>query len=138
MATASARVRLREGMHFVATSGSEHQVDMDSPSEGGKAGASPMEMVLMSLAGCSGMDVIAILRKKRQPVTGLDVTAYGERAEGYPQVYTKIQLEYIVTGNGVDPAAVQRAIDLSRETYCPVWAMLAHSVTIEASFRIES
>ena len=97
-----------------------------------------MELLLISLAGCSAMDVIAILRKKRQPVERLEVRVRGRRRDEHPAVFTAIDLEYIIHGSGVDPVAVGRAIDLSRERYCPVWAMLSTSVPIRAAFRVIS
>lgn len=136
--TLTAAVTLREGMHFVAVADSGRPVDLDSPAMGEGAGASPMEAVLMALAGCSGMDVIAVMRKKRQPVQGLTVVARGERSETYPKVYTTIALEYRCTGAGVDPAALVHAIELSRDRYCPVWAMLRPTVAISYSYTIDA
>lgn len=92
----------------------------------------------MSLASCSGMDVISILRKQRQPVEGLEVRVRGQRRDEHPTVFTTIQIEYVVHGQDVDPATVERAITLSRERYCPVWAMLGHSVAITPMFRVVS
>jgi putative redox protein len=97
---------------------------------------SPMELLLISLAGCSAMDVVAILRKKRQVVEGLEVRVHGMRQDEHPTVFTDINLEYVVHGGGVDPQAVTRAIELSRERYCPVWAMLAPGVRITAASRV--
>lgn len=132
-----ATVTLERGLHFQGSVGSGHQLDLDSPGVGG-AGPTPMELVLTGLAGCSAMDVISILRKQRQPVQGMQVHARGERRSEHPTVFTTIQLEYVVQGSDVDPAAVTRAIDLSRERYCPVWAMLAPTVEITSAFRIVS
>jgi putative redox protein len=132
----SARVTLQEGMHFVGSVPSGQQTHMDSPMSGERpAGPSPMELVLMSLAGCSGMDVISILRKKRQPVDDLEVRVHGIRRDDYPTVFREIALEYIVHGD-VEPHAVEQAIELSRDRYCPVWAMLGHSVLITSTFRV--
>lgn len=130
------RTRLDEEMHFLGLVNAGHIIDMDSPVSGNNAGASPMELVLMSLAGCSGMDVLSVMRKKRQPVQGLEVVAHGQRSETYPRVYTQIQLEYICTGAGIDPGALVHAIELSRDRYCPVWAMLRPTVEITYSYRI--
>ena len=134
----SARVTLEEGMHFVGSVPSGAYVHMDSPAHERPAGPTPMEMVLMSLAGCSGMDVISILRKKRQPVDDFEVRVHGRRRDDFPTVFSEITLEYIVHGDDVDPGAVERAIELSRDRYCPVWAMLGPSVLITSSFRILS
>lgn len=132
----SVTLRLVEGMHFVGANSAGVTTDLDSVAEGAAAGPSPMDMVLMSLAGCSAMDVIAIMRKKRQEVRGLEVTAHGTRAEDYPRPYTAIRLEYRFSGVGLDPAACQRAIELSRDRYCPVWAMLKASVAIAYTFTV--
>jgi putative redox protein len=130
----SITMRLAEGMHFVGENASGLTVDLDSPVSGSGAGVSPVALVLMSLAGCSGMDVIAIMRKKRQPVQGLEVLAHGTRAEAYPKPYTAIQLEFRFSGAGISPEACVQAIELSRDRYCPVWAML-RSGGVEISYR---
>lgn len=129
-------LRLAEGMHFVGETTAGLKVDLDSPSQGAGAGPSPMALMLMSLAGCSGMDVIAIMRKKRQNVQSLEVFAHGTRGEDYPKPYTAIKLEYRFTGSDIDPRACERAIELSRDSYCPVWAMLRPSVDISYSYTI--
>lgn len=131
----AASVRLQEGMHFVGSVPAGHEIDLDSTLN---HGPSPMENVLLSLAGCSAMDVIAILRKQRQPVEGLEVHVRGQRRDEHPTVFTEIQIEYVIHGEDVTPAAVERAIELSRERYCPVWAMLGQSVTITPRFRVVS
>lgn len=131
----AATVRLHENMHFVGSVPAGHEIDLDSALN---FGPSPMENVLLSLAGCSAMDVIAILRKQRQPVEGLEVHVRGQRRDEHPTVFTEIQLEYVIHGEDVAPAAVERAIELSRDRYCPVWAMLGQSVTITPRFRVVS
>ena len=133
----SARVALQDGLHFVGSDRSGYTVDMDATAAaGGGKGLTPMELVLLGLAGCSAMDVITILRKKRQPVEGLEVQVTGQRSDEHPTVFTTIDLKYLVHGADVEPLAVSRAIELSRKVYCPVWAMLGQSVEIDASFRI--
>jgi putative redox protein len=135
----SARVSLVDGLRFVGAERSGYTVDLDATAaEGGGSAPTPMELLLISLAGCSAMDVIAILRKKRQLVEHLEVRAHGQRSDEPPTVFTAIELEYIVHGSGIDRVAVGRAIDLSRDRYCPVWAMLRTSVPIRSSFRIVS
>jgi putative redox protein len=135
----SACVRLQEGLRFVGTDRSGYTVHLDATAaEGGGMAPTPMELLLISLAGCSAMDVVAILRKKRQPVEHLEVRVRGRRRDEHPTVFTTIDLEYVVHGADVDPVAVGRAIDLSRERYCPVWAMLGTSVPIRSAFRIMS
>lgn len=133
----AAHVTLVDGLHFQGGTRSGYMIDLDSPAfEGRGAGMTPMELVLLGLAGCSAMDIAAILRKKRQPVEGLEVRVHGYRRDEHPTVFTDIKLEYIVHGSGVDPQAVTRAIQLSRETYCPVWAMLEPGVRITAASRV--
>ena len=106
--------------------------DEDRPSNG----PAPMELLLTGLAGCTSMDVLSILRKKRQPFTGLQVKATGERREEHPKIFTKIHLEFIVTGAEVDPKAVERAIELSQNKYCSAAAMLREAAEITTSYRI--
>ena len=95
-----------------------------------------MELLLVGFGGCSGMDVISILRKKRQPVTGLEITIKGEKADSFPKIYTTVHIEYIVKGKGVEKEAVERAIALSLDKYCSVGATLAKAGTITHSYRI--
>jgi putative redox protein len=100
-------------------------------------GPHPLHLLLIGLCGCTGMDVISILKKKRQSFTGLQVQATAERAEEHPKVYTEIHLTFIVTGKDVDAKAVERSIELSQTKYCPASAMLGETVEITTSFRIE-
>jgi putative redox protein len=101
-----------------------------------ETGPRPMELLLLGLAGCTAMDVVSILKKKRQPVTGLDVEVTAERAEEHPKVYTDIHLQFVVSGKGVEAAAVERSIELSQTKYCGATAMLGQSASISTSFRI--
>jgi len=104
---------------------------------GDEDGFRPLELMLVSLAGCTGMDVISILTKKRQDVTGFNVQVDAERAEEHPRVFTDITVTYTVRGRNIDPAAVERAIELSETRYCPAQAMLVQAVPIRHTFRIE-
>lgn len=135
----TARVVLVGPMRFDGESGAGSRIVMDvGEQDGGQnAGPSPMELLLVALAGCTGMDVISILRKKRQNVTGYTVSVRGVRREEHPQTFTTITVEHTVTGNGIRPDAVQRAIELSETKYCPVGATLAKTASITHSFRIE-
>lgn len=132
------RSRLTEGMQFSAEAGSGHTVLLDAAEHGGGRGAGfvPMEMLLVGLAGCTGMDVISILRKKRQHVTGYEVRVRGERAEEHPMVYTDITVEHVVTGHNVSPEAVARAVELSETKYCGAGAMLGKTARLIHTFRI--
>ena len=106
--------------------------DAGQPAEG----ASPMELVLLGTAGCTAMDVLSILQKKRQHITAFEVRMHADRTAEHPKVFTHIRMEYVVTGNRVDPQAVQRAIELSLGKYCSVHAMLSKAVSIEHSYTI--
>jgi putative redox protein len=97
-----------------------------------------MEFLLAGVAGCTAMDVVGILRKMRQPLQGLEVSVSGTRASDYPMVYTDATITYIVKGDGVDPAAVEKAIALSHETYCSASVMFERSGTnMTTLYRIE-
>jgi putative redox protein len=97
---------------------------------GHDAGFQPLQLLAIGLVGCTGMDVISILKKKRQEVTDFEVTAAIERADQHPKVFTNIVLEYIVTGKNIDPDAVERAVVLSETKYCPAQAMLSKTTEI--------
>jgi putative redox protein len=112
---------------FLGTATSNHAIAMDAASV--KSANSPMELVLLGLCGCTASDVVSILRKKRQPFTGLEVRAQAERAETPPQVYTGIRLTYRVSG-AVDHKAMEDAVRLSKEKYCSVSAMLQKTARI--------
>ena len=133
-----ARVKLAEGMTFVAESGSGHAIVVDaSPDVGGKnLGARPMELVLMGLGTCSAIDVVHMLRKGRQAVTDCVVELDAERAATDPMVFTRIRLRYVVTGRALATAQVERAIKLSKEKYCSATAMLAKTAEIEVDFEV--
>ena len=112
---------------FVGLASSRHSMVMDAGKE--KTANSPMELVLLALCGCTASDVVGILRKKREPFTGLEVRAKGERADGYPAVYTSIHLTYLVRGQ-VSRKAMEDAVRLSKERYCSVSAMLEKTAKI--------
>jgi len=101
-------------------------------------GLTPTEMVLVGLAGCTGMDVIDILHKKRQPVKSLELRVTGEQAEEHPHRFTHISITYVLKGEGLEAAAVQRAIELSETKYCSVAATLRGITAIETRFEIDS
>jgi putative redox protein len=133
-----AKVTLVKDMQFsgIATSGHRLSMDADDASGGTNAGFRPMELLLVGFGGCSGMDVISILRKKRQTVTGLEINVSGEKTDDYPKIYKTVHIEYVVIGNGIEKEAVERAIKLSLEKYCSVGATLAKSGKITHSYRI--
>ena len=133
-----ASLKWQGGMKFIATADSNHDVILDSdPSVGGTdLGSRPMELILEGLAGCTAMDVISIMRKKRQNVTGFEVTAHAERADQHPKVFTAIEINYIFRGQDIDPKAVERSLELSEQIYCPAQAMLAQVAPIKLSYEI--
>ena len=133
-----ARIQLVEGMTFVAESGSGHAVVVDAaPDVGGKnLGARPMEQVLMGTGACSAIDVVHILRKARQPITDCVVELTSERAATDPKTFTKIHLHYVVTGKGLAPAQVERAIKLSKEKYCSATIMLGAMAAITFDYEV--
>jgi putative redox protein len=133
-----ARIQLVEGMTFVAESGSGHAVVVDAaPDVGGRnLGARPMELVLMGTGSCSAIDVVHILRKARQAVTGCVVELEAERAPEDPKVFTRIRMHYVVSGKALAAAQVERAIKLSKEKYCSASVMLATTVAFEIDFEI--
>jgi putative redox protein len=134
----TAVAKLETGLRFdaEATSGYHVMLDSNSQSGGQGAGFSPMEMLLVGLAGCTGMDVISILRKKRQHVTGYEVHVQGIRAEEHPKVFIEISVEHVVIGHNIQTAAVERAIWLSETRYCGVEAMLGKAARIKNTYRI--
>lgn len=133
-----ATARWVDGLTFDTTVSSGHVIKLDSPGElgGGNAGARPMELILAALAGCTGMDVAEILRKKRQAVTGFEVKVEGTRRDEHPRVFTKIHVIYEVTGKRIDAEAVRQAVILSEGKYCSVAAMLRAATRISTEIRV--
>jgi putative redox protein len=133
-----AKVTLLNNMQFTGTASSGHTLIMDAEEDSGghNKGFRPMELLLVGFGGCSGMDVISILRKKKQRVSGLEINVKGKKSDMAPKIYKEIHIEYVVTGKGVEKGAVERAISLSLEKYCSVGATLAKAGTITHSYRI--
>ena len=136
--TLSATVDLLDGMAFRATSGTGHVVVMDAAPEvgGGDAGARPMEMLLLGLGGCTGMDVISMLRKMRQDVSSYQIRLCGQRATEHPKIFTAITVEHVVRGRALSLEAVKRAVELSATRYCSAAAMLGRAAHIDETYRI--
>jgi putative redox protein len=132
------RATLETGMRFDVETGSGHHVILDvADHDGGHdSGPSPMEMLLVGLAGCAGMDIIAILRKKRQEITGYKLRVHGSRAEKHPKVFLEITVEHFFTGHNIRPDAVERAIELTEDRYCGASAMLSKTARINHSYHI--
>jgi len=131
-----ARIKWVEGVRFVAETGSGHALIVDGAADAGglNLGPRPMELVLAGTAACTAFDVVWILRKARQPVADCVVEAEAQRAEEDPKVFTRIHLKYQVSGKGLNPAQVERAVKLSKEKYCSATLMLAK--TAEITFEI--
>lgn len=130
-----AKVTWKGNMAFEGIAPSGMPVLLDS-AETDRLGPGPMELVAISMAGCTAMDVISILKKKQQDVTAFEVKVHADRADDYPKVYTRAELVYEVTGHSVDSAAVLRAIELSIQKYCPVHAMLSKAFPIRQRYVI--
>lgn len=127
-----ARVTWVEGMTFLGETGSNNAVVMDaSPANGGKGiGASPMELLLLGTGGCTGIDVVQMLRKMRQEVERCSIELEAERAEDHPKVFTVITMRFIVEGRGLDRAKVERAVELSAEKYCSASIIMGKTAEI--------
>ncbi len=130
-------VRYSSNRQFVGWDEVGHGVVMDAKrdSKGEGTGTRPVELVLYALGGCTAMDVVSVLEKKRQDVVGVEVVVTGtQRENDYPHYYETIHVEYIVSGRGVDEAAVARAIDLSENKYCSVKGMFGDQVDVTTSY----
>ncbi|MCB1749004.1 MAG: OsmC family protein [Gammaproteobacteria bacterium] len=123
---------------FVGETGSGHAVVIDGPPEAGgrNLGPRPMELVLTGIGACTTFDVVSILRKARQPVSDCRVELEAERAPTEPKVFTRIHIHFVVSGHGLKPAAVERAVKLSAEKYCSATLMLREVVAITHDFEI--
>ena len=120
---------------FVAETGSGHHLPLDDA--GGGTDAKPIELVAVALAGCTAFDVITMLRQKhRQKVTGYEVYVEADQADRPPQVFTVVRIRHVVTGYGIDKAALQQAIRLSEEKYCSVGAMIQRSAKFDTQYEI--
>jgi len=128
-----AKVIWKGGLTFSGTADSGFTVPLGGAAEVGGAedGFRPLELLAVGLAGCTAMDVISILKKKRQDVTGFEVRVHADRSDEHPRVFTHVLIEYHVTGQNIDPEAVERAVELSETRYCPAQAMLAKAVKID-------
>jgi putative redox protein len=137
---AKSNIVLVDGMQFVGSSDSGHAVLMDAPGSvgGNNSAPTPMELLLSAFGGCTGMDVISILRKKKQNVKRLEVQVKGDKAKDHPRMYTTIHVNYIVAGRDVSEDAVKRSIGLSLDKYCSVGAMLGRAAKITHSFQVVS
>lgn len=130
-----ANVKWHNGLVFTGSAQSGFEVPLSSGEE--NTGFRPLELLAVGLAGCTGMDVISILEKKRQQVTDFSVSVeILERAENHPKMWKHAKIHYTVTGKDIDPTAVERAIGLSKDKYCSASAMLGQAVNIEHEYTI--
>lgn len=132
------KVSWHDGMSFIAETGSGHLLAMDgAPEAGGRNLAPrPMEMVLVGAGGCSSFDVVMILKRSRQDITGCEVKIQAERADTDPKIFTRIHFHYLVSGRQLKPEVVERAIRLSAEKYCSVSIMLGKTAEITHDWEI--
>jgi putative redox protein len=132
----TACVKWVERRQFVGTDSSRHSVVMSSQDEENRIGMSPSELLLVALGGCTAYDVVDILQKKRQRLTGLEVTVTGEQEPGPPWIYRKIHVQYIVRGKGLREKAVRDAIELSEQKYCSIAATVRGAAEITHEYTI--
>lgn len=127
-----------KGLTFTGKSNTNHWVMMDTTEDiGGHAGGTrPLELVLLALGGCTGMDVVSILKKMQQQYDSFELKLDGEVSQEHPKVFRKIHIEYVFGSREMDEEKVKKAIDLSMDRYCPVTAMLRNSVEITHEYRI--
>ena len=134
-----AKVVWSKGLSFTgsaAGSGFSLPLGGDPKVGGANDGFRPLELLLVGLAGCTAMDVISILEKKREEVTAFEVRVLGEQAGDHPRVFTRIDVEYLLTGRNIDRASVERAVELSETKYCSAHAMLRKAAQIERTITI--
>lgn len=134
----TSKVKWVDGLQFVGESGTGHAivVDADGTSGGKNTGMRPMELLLIGIGSCSGMDVSSVLQKKKQNISDIEINVKGEKANTYPKKFTDIEIEFIVKGKDVSEEAVKRAVELSMEKYCSVKATLEGTAKIKFSYKI--
>ena len=138
METKKVYLKQIKGLSLAVRGESNHWVTMDGPEKlgGSDAGVRPKELLLMSLAGCTGSDVVSILQKKRVNLTDFEINITAQQTEEHPKVFTDIDLEYVFYGKDIKEKDVERAIELSTNTYCGVSAMLKKAINIKHTYRI--
>lgn len=136
--TSNVRLGWQGGFRFESEDAHGHSLTVDAPESDGQAvkGMMPGDLLLTSLGGCSGIDVVNILRRQRQDVTGLDISVKGEQLPDAPWTWVSISIEYTVRGRGLRKSAVRRAIELSEEKYCSIGATIGGRAEISSSFTI--
>jgi len=133
------KVKWIDGLRFVATDSVGHSIAMDASKQVGGEGSgfSPLQLLLAALGGCTGIDIVDIMRKQRQQVEDLEIVVTGERVKEPPRVYSNIHVEYKVKGKSIKEKAVKRAIQLSEGKYCSVGAMLKAKANVTSSYTIQ-
>jgi len=133
------KVKWIDGMRFVANDDKGHSIIMDVSKEHGGEGSGfgPMQLLLVAFGGCTGIDVLEILRKQRQKLEGLEIVVSGERVSETPRVYDKVHVEYRLKGKDLKEKAVQRAIRLSQDKYCSVGATLKAKAKVSYNYEIQ-
>jgi len=134
-----AKVTWHKGLSFTGTADSGFTLPLGGKKEvgGNEDGFAPMELFLVGLAGCTGMDVISILAKMRQEVTNFEVKIHADRVDQHPKIFSEIMIEYIITGKNLDPKLVEKAVNLSETTYCPGQAILNKTANIDHKITIQ-
>lgn len=132
------KVTWKGKLAFTGSAGTGFEVPLDARKDvgGDENGFRPMQLIAVGLAGCTAMDVISIMQKKRQDVTDFEVQVHADRAEEHPRVFTRATIEYHLTGRGLDEAAVRRSIELSATRYCPGQAMLSQVFPMDLVYKI--
>lgn len=133
------KVKWIDGVRFVANDDKGHSIIMDVSKEQGGEGSAfgPMQLLLAALGGCTGIDIVGIMRKQRQEVTSLEILVSGERVAEHPRVYDKVHVEYRLKGEDLKEKAVQRAIQLSEDTYCSVGATIKRTARISHNYTLQ-
>jgi len=134
MKESNAQVKWLDKLEFVGTDSTKHSLVMSSQDEENATGLKPSDLLLLALAGCTAVDVVTIMRKKRQAMTGLEINVHGEQDENPPWTFRHIHLEYVVRGKGLSEKGLAQAIQISEEKYCSVKNSLTCEVT--SSYRI--
>ena len=132
----NATLSWQTGFRFEALPGSGHRLTLDSPGNPDHAGPSPMELLLIGAAGCTAMDVVAILEKMRKPLVGLEVEVNGERSHSNPRYLTSLSITYRLRGTGIEREKVERAVELSHSTYCSALASLRPDCKVTSSIEL--
>jgi putative redox protein len=133
-----AHIKMLSGLSLVGKGSTNHWIPMDASEDlgGSNAASRPMELLLIGLGGCTGMDVLSIMQKMKVPFDDFEIKLDAERSAEHPKVFTKIKIKFIIYGKNINEKNVQRAIELSETKYCGASAMLKHTAQIETSYSI--